>query len=218
MWPVAAILDTAALVHSDLHGQPRGIQVQSSHSHLWQGRPPPNLARILMSPTYLAVGWISLLKEVKSSPLFPRQWKSRELLHWNLLSMDHAAMWPHGICGSHLCGGRAISFCRWENWGFNRWNNLFNITELDRAGWMGTQVWTIPPHHAASLNENFSLPTCTPKISASLSTPSGVQETSKKWPVSPRYSRIWVPRSTSPEGCAAQRIHWDTSALPCPPP
>ena len=93
MRPVAAILDTAALVHSDLHGQPRGIQVQSSHSHLWQGRPPPNLARILMSPTYSAVGWISLLKEVKSSPLFPRWWKSRELLHWNLFTTDHATMW-----------------------------------------------------------------------------------------------------------------------------
>ena len=80
MWSVAAILDTAALIHSDLHGQPRGNQVQSSHSYLLQGRPLPNLTRILMSPTYSAVGWISLLKEVKSS-LFPRWWKSRELLH-----------------------------------------------------------------------------------------------------------------------------------------
>ena len=46
---VAAILDTAALIHSDLHGQPRGIQVQSSHSHLLQGRPPPNLTKTTLT-------------------------------------------------------------------------------------------------------------------------------------------------------------------------
>lgn len=101
LWPVATLLDSEALVHSDLHSPPRRVQLQPR-----KGRPPPKLAKIFMSPTYLVArmgqpsqgGWELFFIGGRTENYFI------EICWVFATCLGALPMWSHEIFAPPLCG------------------------------------------------------------------------------------------------------------------